>query len=78
MVLGGLEVALADEDGRGDELVGGEHRGGDGGGIGDGEGDVGLAGGFDARGGGAPAEAERERDFYGTAHLNNLSSGHER
>ena len=59
-------MTASDGDGCGDELVAGEHRGGDGGGVGDGERDVGLAAGFDAGDGRGPAKAERE--IWGEAH----------
>ncbi len=58
----GFEMAATDDDGRGDDLIAGEHGRGVGAVVADGEREVRLAAGFDAGGGGSPAEALWKRE----------------
>ncbi len=55
-----LEMAATDGDGRGLHAVGGEHRGGGGGLVGDHDGEIGFSAGLDARFHGREAKAARQ------------------
>ncbi len=66
---GGAQVLLVHDEGRGDDAVGGEGRGGAGWRVGDDEGEVGAAAGFDAGFDGAEAESAGNDESGKVSHL---------